>query len=89
MSSEFIVIDQASGDILDGEPTQELMARGSGEAWWSPAAPAAPGDPGTWHLRHPLDRAGSACRSVQVLCPGGDPDWYENTVENLETSEGA
>jgi hypothetical protein len=82
MASEFMVLDLETGQILEGEPAGDLIARGSGEAW-QPAS-----DPGVWHLRSNRDPGGVPYRLVQVVGPGGDPNWYEDTVENLDTSEG-
>jgi hypothetical protein len=42
-----------------------------------------------WHLRDRRDPSWADYRLVQVFGgPNLDPNWYENTVENLDTSEG-
>jgi hypothetical protein len=82
MASEFTVLDLQTGQFLDGEPADALIAQGSGDAW----RPA--NDPGVWHLRSDRDPRGVEYRLVRVVGPGGDPNWYEDTVENLDTSEG-
>lgn len=82
MDSEFVVLDLETGQLLGGEPDKALAVRGSGDAW------RAASDPAVWHLRSDRDPKGTLYRSVRVLGPGGDPNWYENTVENLDTSEG-
>jgi hypothetical protein len=81
--SEWLVQDLETGLFLEGVPDVALASASRGEAWM----PA--NDPGVWHLRSPRDPRGVAYRLVQVFGgPDLDPDWYENTVENLETSEG-
>jgi hypothetical protein len=83
VSSEYVVVDLETGLQLEGQPDDPLASVGRGEAW------QPPNDPGTWRLRSPRDRPGVAYRLVQVFGgPSLDPAWYENTVENLETSEG-
>jgi hypothetical protein len=82
MASEFTVLDLETGQSLAGEPADALIAQGTGEAW-QPA-----NDPGVWHLRSNRDPQGVQYRLVRVLGPRGDPNWYEDTVENLDTSEG-
>jgi hypothetical protein len=83
MSSEFAVVDLETGLLLEGEPSSDLIAAGQGEAWRSV------NDRGRWHLRDRRDPRGIAYRLVQVVGgPNLDPNWYEDTVENLETSEG-
>lgn len=83
MQGEYVVIDLATGQDLGGRPDDQLASAGHGEAW------QRPNDPGTWHLRDRRDPAGVPYRLVQVFGgPTLDPDWYENTVENLDTSEG-
>jgi hypothetical protein len=82
MSSEFVVLDLETGQFLEGEPDGALAARGSGDAW------QAAGDPRIWHLRSDRDPRATRYRSVRILGPGGNPNWYEDTVENLDTSEG-
>jgi hypothetical protein len=83
MESEYLVVDLESGIDLGGRPDDPLASVGRGEAWQPPF------DPGVWHLRDPRDPQGVPYRLVQVFGgPDLDPNWYENTVENLETSEG-
>lgn len=82
MSNEFTVVDLESGEAFEGEPAGDLIGQGTGEGW----RPA--NDPLVWHPRRAGDPHGIAYRLVQVVGPGGDPNWYENTVENLDTSEG-
>jgi hypothetical protein len=83
MGSEYLIIDLETGLVLEGEPDDPLASVGRGEAW-------QPADhPGEWHLRADRDPPGVRYRSVQVFGgPDLDPNWYENTVENLDTSEG-
>jgi hypothetical protein len=81
--SEYVVLDLETGLLLDGEPDDQLASAGRGEAW------QRPNEPGLWHLRGDRDPRGTTYRHVQVFGgPDLDPSWYENTVENLETSEG-
>ena len=83
MGSEFVVIDVETGRPLEGDPSSELIAVGRGEAWRRPFSRAE------WRLRGRHDPAGVTYRLVEVVGgPDLDPDWYEDTVENLETSEG-
>jgi len=82
MSEGYVVMDLETGMALHGQPNDPLASAGRGEAW-QPA-----NDPGVWHLRDRRDPPGVSYRLVQVF--GGadrDPAWYENTVENLDTSE--
>jgi hypothetical protein len=83
MSSAFSILDLETGGFLEGDPDEALAARGSGDAW-QPAS-----DPDVWHLRSDRDPRGTPYRSVRVFGPGGDSNWYEDTVENLDTSESA
>jgi hypothetical protein len=83
MTSEFAVLDLETGLLLGGEPSSDLVAAGQGEAW-QPA-----NDRGRWHLRDRRDPRGVEYRNVRVVGgPDLDPNWYEDTVENLETAEG-
>jgi hypothetical protein len=82
MASEFSVLDIESGQFLEGEPGGALIEQGLGEAW-QPAD-----DLGVWHLRSDRDPRGVVYRLVRVIGPDGDPNWFEDTVENLDTSEG-
>lgn len=80
--SEYVIVDLETGQQLDGEPDDPLASVGRGEAWQPP-------DGGVWHLRGRHDPPGVRYRLVQVFGgPALDPSWYENTVENLDTSEG-
>ena len=81
--AEWVVQDLETGQIVDGVPDIPLASAGRGWAW-QPA-----NDPGVWHLRDRSDPSGAVYRLVQVYGgPNLDPKWYENTIENLETSEG-
>ena len=83
-SSEWVIQDLATGAFLDGVPDDPLASASRGWAW------QRPGDPGVWRLRDRRDPPGARYRLVQVFGgPDLDPEWYENTVENLDTSEGA
>jgi hypothetical protein len=83
MRGEYVVLDLETGLQLDGQPDDPLASAGRGEAW------LAADDRGVWHLRSARDPHGVTYRLVQVFGgPDLDPRWYENTVENLETSEG-
>jgi hypothetical protein len=83
MRSEFAVLDRETGRLLEGKPSDELIAVGRGEAWRKPFTRA------DWRLRGRHDPPGTTYRLVQVVGgPDLDPYWYENTVENLDTSEG-
>jgi hypothetical protein len=82
MRGEYVILDLETGLQLDGQPDDTLASAGRGEAW-QPA-----NDRGVWHLRSARDPHGVPYRLVQVLGgPDLDPGWYENTVENLDTSE--
>jgi len=79
---EYVILDLETGLQLDGQPDDPLASAGRGEAW-QPAH-----DRDVWHLRSARDPHGVHYRLVQVLGgPDLDPGWYENTVENLDTSE--
>lgn len=81
--SEYLIVDLETGLQLDGQPDDPLASAGRGEAW------QRPGDGGVWRLRDRHDPRGIAYRLVQVFGgPDFDPSWYENTIENLDTSEG-
>lgn len=81
--SEYVIVDLETGMELDGQPDDPLASAGRGEAW----RPA--NDHGVWHLRGHRDPRGVTYRLVQVFGgPNLDPGWYENTIENLDTSEG-
>jgi hypothetical protein len=81
-NTEYVLVDVETGDIVDGDATDDLASVSRGEAW----RPST--DPGRWHLRSRNDPPGVEYRQIQVLGgPDGDPNWYENTVENLDTSE--
>jgi hypothetical protein len=81
--SEYLIVDLETGQQLAGEPDDPLASAGRGEAW------QRPGDRGVWHLRSRHDPRGVTYRIVQIFGgPDFDPAWYDNTVENLETSEG-
>ena len=80
--SEYVIVDLETGLQLDGEPDDPLASAGRGGAWHHP------GD-GVWRLRGRHDPRGVRYRVVQVFGgPDLDPAWYENTIENVETSEG-
>jgi hypothetical protein len=79
--NEYVVVDVETGDVLAGEPEAPLASVSTGWAWMDSA--------GTWHLQRADDPSGLSYRLLQVLGgPQLDPHWYENTVENLDTSEG-
>ena len=83
MRGEYIVVDLETGQDLGGRPDDQLASAGRGEAWQPPS------DPGVWRLRDRRDPQGVPYRLLQVFGgPDLDPGWYENTVENLDTSEG-
>jgi hypothetical protein len=83
VGTEYVVVDLQTGLQLDGRPDSPLAAVGRGEAW------RRPNDPEVWHLRTPRDPHGVEYRLVQVFGgPDLDPAWYQNAVENLDTSEG-
>lgn len=80
---EYVVVDLETGLELRGQPDDPLESAGRGEAW------QRAGERGVWHLRGARDPHGASYRWVQVFGgPDRDPAWYENTVENLDTSEG-
>ena len=78
----FAVVDLETGELLEGVPGDDLIVQGSGDAW------QFTDEPGLWHSRTDGDPPGISYRLVQVVVRGDDPGWYENTVENLDTSEG-
>jgi hypothetical protein len=81
--SEYRIVDLATGQDLGGQPDDRLASAGRGEAWRRSI------DPAVWQLRDQRDPPGVRYRVVQVFGgPDLDPGWYENTVENLDTSEG-
>ena len=81
--SEYVIVDLETGLELDGQPDDPLASAGRGEAW------QPPNDRDVWRLRGRHDPRGVAYRLVQVFGgPNLDPAWYENTVENLDTSAG-
>jgi hypothetical protein len=82
VGAEYVVIDLETGLQLEGQPDDPLASAGRGEAW------QRPNDRDVWHLRSPRDPRGVEYRLVQVFGgPDHDPAWYENSVENLDTSE--
>jgi hypothetical protein len=81
-SAEWLVQDLETGAFLDGAPDDPLAAMSRGWAW------QRPDEPGVWRLRDRRDPPGVRYRLVQVFGgPDRDPAWFENTVENLDTSE--
>jgi hypothetical protein len=83
VGSEYLVVDLQTGLQLEGQPDDPLASAGRGDAWQHP------NDPGVWRLRSARDPPGIEYRQVQVFGgPSLDPAWYEDTVENLDTSEG-
>ncbi|HEX5241008.1 MAG TPA: hypothetical protein VFW20_08425 [Candidatus Limnocylindrales bacterium] len=83
MRGEYVVVDLETGLTLEGQPDDPLASVSRGEAW------QPPNDRGRWHLRSRGDPPWARYRLVQVFGgPNLDPNWYENTVENLDTSEG-
>lgn len=77
----YVIVDAPTGEVLHGQPDSTLAAASTGEAW-------QPTIEGNWQLRRADDPPMVQYRLVQVVGgPAFDPDWYENTVENLDTSE--
>ena len=82
-TTEWVIQDLETGVVLGGVPDDQQASASRGWAW------QRPGEPGVWRLRDRHDPPGARYRLVQVFGgPDMDPDWYENTVENLDTSEG-
>jgi hypothetical protein len=80
---EWVIQDLETGAFLEGVPDDPLASAARGWAW------QRPGEPRVWRLRDRRDPPGVRYRLVQVFGgPGPEPDWYENSVENLDTSEG-
>ncbi|HJW21516.1 MAG TPA: hypothetical protein VJ506_03715 [Candidatus Limnocylindrales bacterium] len=81
--AEWVIQDLETGVFLDGIPDDPLASTSRGWAW------QRPDEPRLWRLRDRRDPPGVHYRLVQVFGgPAMDPDWYENSVENLDTSEG-
>ena len=83
-TTEWVIQDLETGTFLQGAPDAPLASVGRGWAW-QPS-----GVDRTWRLRDRRDPPNVRYRLVQVFGgPDLDPDWYEDTIENLDTSEGS